>query len=177
MFRLSLRQKLLLVSSLILVVPWLGLRYVKAIEDYLQHIILDNLTAYTQSVSANIALQSEVIPTFPSGQSLYAAPLSNEPALDGYDSDWGDFSQPATLLQDKQSSSNSTIKVGRYGESLYLFLTVRDSDVQYYQSSYSLSDNLRKLELWPILIQAQKNTRRSGCTVSAVPSTGRRSAC
>ena len=141
MIRLSLRQKLLLVSSLILVVPWLGIRYVKAIEDYLQHIILDNLTAYAQSVSANITLQSDVIPTFPSGESIYAAPLPNEPSLDGYDADWGDFSQSELMLLDNSNASNSSLKVGRFSDSLYLFVSVRDRDIRYNQSSFSLSDS------------------------------------
>ena len=141
MVRLSLRQKLFLVSSLILIVPWLGIRYVKAIEDYLQQIILDNLTAYAQSVSANITLQSDVIPTFPSGESVYAASLPNEPSLDGYDSDWGGFTQDALVLLDSANASNSTLKMGRYADSLYLFVSVKDRDIRYNEASFSLSDS------------------------------------
>ena len=141
MIRLNLRQKLFLVSSLILVVPWLGLRYVKAIEDYLQHILLDNLSTYAQSVTTHMSQQTDIIPVFPPGESMYAAALPNEPSLDGYDADWGDYSRKPRLLLDQQQSANATVKIGRYDDSLYLFMSIIDSDIRYHQSVYSLSQS------------------------------------
>jgi len=92
MLQLSLRKKLLLVSLLILLVPWVGVRYIRAIENYLQQSLLENLSHYTQSVASGLAQQANLIPEFPAGEALFALPLQKQPQLDGYDDDWLDYS-------------------------------------------------------------------------------------
>ncbi len=141
MFRLSLRQKLLLVSSLILIIPWLGIRYVKAIEDYLQQLILDNLAAYTQSVATSLTTKVNNIPTYPTGDAVYASSLRVAPTLDGYDADWGDYSASDIRLKDSKSGQlGPAVKIARHNDTLYFFITAQDSDINYYQLDYAYPD-------------------------------------
>ena len=139
---LSLRQKLFLVSLLILLIPWLGVRYVKAIEDYLQHIILDNLSSYTQSVATALTTQVEKIPDFPSGDSLYASPLRTRPQLDGYDADWGNYGSKVVYLKSTGAVANSNtpwVTIGRFEESIYVFISFRDEHIRYHKHSLPLN--------------------------------------
>ena len=107
--------------------PWLGIRYVKAIEDYLQDVILENLSAYTQSIATNLETQADQIPNFPPGESYYASPLRTAPSLDGYDADWGDYSNPLIKLNDPSTNkTGASLKIGRHEDSLFIYLAVKD---------------------------------------------------
>jgi dedicated sortase system histidine kinase len=135
---LSLRQKLFIVSLLLLVVPLLGIRYVRAIEDYLQQLILENLHSYTQSVAVSLIDEVSELPAFPTGQSWYASPLRLAPQIDGYDADWGDFSgQQLPLTSEQTKQQPATLQLGRYADDLYLFISVADDNIQYHQNSQS----------------------------------------
>ena len=135
MFKFSLRKKLLLVSLLILLVPWVGVRYIRAIESYLQQSLLDNLSHYTQSVASSLALQPELIPDFPSGEAIFALPLASEPELDGHDDDWDDYiayRQYLINLSDKSlDASRPYLLTGLFEESLYIHMTIPDKQILY----------------------------------------------
>ena len=135
-FKLSLRKKLFLVSLLILLVPWIGVRYIQAIEDYLQQLVLENLSSYTQSVATAMSSHAEYIPNFPSGEALYALPLAKAPDVDGYDNDWDDFQDYRSRIGGDRAGPSFLI--GRFEQSIYLHLTIQDKSIRYYQDSMPL---------------------------------------
>jgi len=135
MFQLSLRKKLLLVSLLILLVPWVGVRYIQAIENYLQQSLLENLSHYTQSIASGLAQQAELIPEFPAGDAIFALPLQKQPQLDGYDDDWQDYYAYRQQLKSEnhqnQSSKAPSLLTGLYEDSLYLQIIIPDQQILY----------------------------------------------
>jgi len=140
MFHLSLRKKLLLVSLLILLVPWVGIRYIQAIENYLQQSLLDNLSHYTQLVASDLNQQVDLIPTFPSGEAVYALPLQKQTQLDGYPSDWDeydDYRKKLDLVSPVGHKINSeeqpTFLTGLFDNSLYLYIAIPDNQIVYRQ--------------------------------------------
>ncbi len=140
MFHFSLRKKLVLVSLLILLVPWVGIRYIQAIENYLQQSLLDNLSHYTQLVASGLNQQVELIPTFPSGEAVYAMPLQKQIQLDGYPSDWieyDDYRKKLTLVSSVETEINDdeqpTFLTGLFENSLYLYIAIPDGQIVYRQ--------------------------------------------
>jgi len=138
MFNFSLRKKLLLVSLLILLVPWVGVRYIQAIENYLQKSLLENLSHYTQSVASGLAQQADLIPVFPSGKAVFALPLQEEIQLDGYDSDWGEYDDyrkkfriDSQTQQQQSEQQLPTLLTGLYESSLYLYIAIPDRKIIY----------------------------------------------
>ncbi len=141
MFHFSLRKKLALVSLLILLVPWVGIRYIQAIENYLQQSLLDNLSHYTQLVASGLNQQVELIPTFPSGEAVYALPLQKQIQLDGYPSDWtvyDDYRKKLDLAAAVAETvvnegEQPTFLTGLYENSLYLYIAIPDRQIVYRQ--------------------------------------------
>jgi len=148
MFHLSLRKKLLLVSLLILLVPWVGIRYIQAIESYLQQSLLDNLSHYTQLVASDLNQQVELIPTFPSGEAVYALPLQKQTQLDGYPSDWAeydDYRKTLNLVSSSKTQIDSepqpTFLAGLFENSLYLYIAIPDRQIVYRQQDILFGDD------------------------------------
>ena len=134
--KFSLRKKLLLVSLLILLVPWVGIRYIQAIENYLQQSLLENLSQYTQSVASGLTHQADLIPEYPAGEAVFALPLQKEPQLDGYDDDWIDYTAYRQNLQEVasqavQMTNLPTVLTGLFNDSLYLHIKVPDQEIIY----------------------------------------------
>jgi len=153
MLKLSLRKKLLLVSLLILLVPWVGVRYIRAIENYLQQSLLDNLSHYTQSVASGLAQQADLIPIFPAGEAVYALPLQKRPHLDGYDNDWDDYVayrqtfKFSSHTEVEKSENNPSLLTGLYEDSLYLHITIPDQQIVYLSQDGSEIDAADSIQL------------------------------
>ncbi len=147
MFNLGLRKKLLLVSLLILLVPWVGIRYLLAIENYLQKSVLDNLSQYTQLIATNLAEEVDLIPMFPSGEAVFALPLQKETRLDGHNSDWAEYDDYMKQFQYRSQSSETLLKnaiptllTGLFENSLYLYIAIPDHNILYAQQSINLNN-------------------------------------
>ncbi len=164
MFNFSLRKKLLLVSLLIFLVPWVGVRYIQVIEEYLQQSLLDNLSHYTQSVASGLAIESHLIPTFVSGDSVFALPLQKEPQLDGYDTDWVDYSSYRRGLQLANSrgvvatTKTPTMLIGLFENSLYLHIKIPDSEIIYLSRQANIASTNSKKTLRAEAIHLVLNT-------------------
>jgi len=152
MFHFSLRKKLLLVSLLILLVPWVGVRYIQAIENYLQQSLLDNLSHYTQSVASGLAQQAELIPTFPAGEAVFALPLQKKPQLDGYDNDWDDYVAYRTPFKaelpiaETKNTGVPSLLTGLFDNSLYLHITIPDRQIVYLGQNNNLATKSNDLK-------------------------------
>lgn len=160
MLQFSLRKKLLLVSLLILLVPWVGIRYIQAIENYLQQSLLENLSHYTQSVASGLTQQADLIPEYPAGAAVFALPLQKAPQLDGYDDDWLDYKDYRQKLSANKvvvaAVNRPTVLTGLYEESLYLHINVPDQNIIYLNqgelsiSSQSTSKTKSKAKSEPV---------------------------
>ncbi|MEO1036320.1 MAG: ATP-binding protein [Pseudomonadota bacterium] len=87
---MNLRAQLVLIAALGLVLPWAGCEYVRQTERGLR----ENQLQLLELTAANVASALSDVSFDPaaqqnlSGGTLYLAPLSRAPALDGFESDW-----------------------------------------------------------------------------------------
>jgi dedicated sortase system histidine kinase len=159
LFSLSIRTKLLLVSAVLFVVPWIGVRYIQDMEDFLRSNQENNLLGRAQIVAAVLQGQANLFTPRgiqPTGEEHYAAspaahmyvrPLNSAIQLDGYLDDWAEYQgrmQANRSEHEKQTSYRS--HVGTYRNYLYVIFEVSD-DIIVYRRPNSLrldkSDHLR----------------------------------
>lgn len=160
LFSLSIRSKLLLVSAILFVVPWIGVRYIQDMEDFLRSNQEDNLLGRAQIVAAVLQGQADLFTSRgikPTGEEHYAAspsshmyvrPLNSAIQLDGYLDDWAEY-QGRMQVSDgfgKSPHPDYRSHVGTYRKYLYAMFEVSD-DIIVYRKPNSLSldksDHLR----------------------------------
>ena len=144
---MRLRKQLLLLSLLTLSLPWVGCQYIREMDQSLRNAQVASLEATAKAVAASIENTDEVItilshfasPEFK--ETFYAHTLQNIPAMDGYGDDWlaseGLEFRPLPLIETHINQPSKTQPeidyiAGIYGERLYLFLSVKDTQVEYY---------------------------------------------
>lgn len=144
---MPLKQQLLLVSLLFLALPWAGCQFVREVESALRQGQEQSVQA-TATAIANVLqadhsvlelLQRDGI-TRSSGNSNKDIPIVFEPApipvvVDGYaDEEW-DGARPLTIqaefFPEQKVSYRAMSREGR----LYLFLEIRDQDINYFNPS------------------------------------------
>ncbi len=157
--RFSLKSKLLLLSSVMFVLPWLGYQYVWEMESFLRLGQEKTLSGTAQAVATALherpvlfeqhaAYQQVVVP----GKDLYAYQLKQPIRLDGDLSEWTDFSKRSVyynqqnLLPEFKTLTPSSISfnhtVGQYQQHLYLAFDVQDNHVVLREpNSYRIDKN------------------------------------
>jgi len=137
----SLRVQLLVFGLLTLVLPWTAIRYVEDMEAALRGGLEQSLIASATTVAA--ALEEQGAPlcgpapcasaspdgtgtASARGTTLYAAPLAEDPSLDGVRDDWSGGDDATLVLSGEQR-----VFVGVRGRFAYLFVAVRDDDLVY----------------------------------------------
>ena len=160
LFSLSIRGKLLLVSAVLFVVPWIGVRYIQDMEDFLRSNQEDNLLGRAQIVAAVLQGQAELftprgiqptdkehVAASPSSH-MYVRPLNSAIQLDGYLDDWAEYQGRMQVSDDFGKTKNTSFRghVGTHRKYLYAMFEVTD-DVIVYRRPNSLSldksDHLR----------------------------------
>ncbi|BDX05931.1 proteobacterial dedicated sortase system histidine kinase [Planctobacterium marinum] len=142
-FRIGIRLKLLLLSSFLFAIPWLGYKYMWELENYLllgqEQTLMGTARAVATALHERPTLfdtqasyQQDVRP----GTDLYAHKILDPIRLDGKLADWLDYRHLAInydqsyLLAGTQSHSvsdlNFTHMVGIYDDYLYAFFEVVD---------------------------------------------------
>ncbi len=127
---MTLRRQLLLVSLLLLALPWAGCQYVIEMESALQSGQARALLATSRAVSTVISGEAEVLYPDPAritddgSKSLYATLSSGPVIVDGYDDGWNGSSH----ARYGALAYRAKIREGK----LYLLITVDDSDVIYH---------------------------------------------
>ena len=160
LFSLSIRSKLLLVSAVLVVVPWIGVRYIQDMEDFLRSNQENNLLGRAQIVAAVLQGQAELfVPRGiqPAGETHYAAapashmyvrPLDSAIQLDGYLDDWAEYHGRRQLPDSLGDLTRAGYRghIGTYKNYLYMMFEIRD-DIIVYRRPTSLrldkSDHLR----------------------------------
>lgn len=145
--RLSIRSKLLLVSTSLLIIPWIGTRYVQEMEDYLREQQEEILLTRTQTVASILQGRPDLFTIQTSTplptrdvQHLFVRPLRNAPQLDGYLDDWSAyadrtqrFDQSHALHATETAAATFDLQVGSYQKFLYVALKVYDKHIVYRQ--------------------------------------------
>jgi dedicated sortase system histidine kinase len=117
-----------------LVLPWTALRYVQEMEAALRGGLEQSLVASASTVAAALEEQAaQLCSPAPCadeggrarGTTIYAAPLAEEPRLDGVRDDWSLADDAGVAL------TNARVLAGVHGRFAYLYVAVRDADVVY----------------------------------------------
>jgi dedicated sortase system histidine kinase len=132
---LSLRTQLLAFGLLTLVLPWIGLRYVREMENALRGGLEQFLVGSATTVAAALEEQGVAVCAAPdcipplarSGTTIYAAPLASEPPIDGVRAD--DWSLPDRAAM--SLGADHRVWAGVAGRYVFLFVDVRDRDLVY----------------------------------------------
>lgn len=98
-FRLKLRTKLLLVSLVLLLIPWLGVRYIQAVEDLLQQQQAQTMVTIAKASAALVAQHPDllaerlaVLNQQNSHPKIAVASIASPIQIDGYQNDWLSYS-------------------------------------------------------------------------------------
>ncbi len=147
--RLGLRTKLLLVALALLAIPWVGYRYVRAMEGFLRQGQEATLMGTARAVATVLddrpklmAPQVDLLGALREDRDLYAYPLHNPIQLDGYDEDWSEYlGRAITYGADHRLSGTAPAGgpdafsfrnlVGIRGNYLYALFLVKDPHIVY----------------------------------------------
>ena len=134
--RLGIPVKLLLVSSLLLLIPWLGLQYVRELERLLLHAQEQGLVATARAVATalndrpNVLLSGEVysVPVSPD-RDLRVGSLARPIVVDGRPGDWEQEAVETRRYEAPGAPFAFRYRIGRHGTGVYALLEVRDDKV------------------------------------------------
>ncbi|MGA7802214.1 MAG: proteobacterial dedicated sortase system histidine kinase, partial [Gammaproteobacteria bacterium] len=146
--RLRLRTKLLLVALALLAIPWVGYRYVRAMEGFLRQGQEATLMGTARAVATVLddrpklmEPQVDLLGALREDRDLYAYPLHNPIQLDGYDEDWSEYlGRAITYGPDHRLSGTAPAGadgfsfrnlVGIRGNYLYALFLVKDPHIVY----------------------------------------------
>lgn len=168
---MTLRRQLLLVSLLLLSLPWAGCQFIREMEGALRQGQEQSLQATAAAVAAILSNQEELlypnparrVSTAAAGSSLYAHATAQPLILDGYGDGWENVDSV------RFSSESGTVSVSyrartRNGN-LYLLLQVTDPEVIYHNPGLSLEPNGDRL----VLRSWQDNRRQDYVIATAAP--------
>ena len=133
-FRFSLRRKLLLLSIVVVTLPFVGLEYLREMERYLRSSLEDSLLNAAHATAGSLHDRATLFPENPAETpALYIHRLRQPVQLDGYSNDWLDFldwSQPYQI-PDNPASLSYRLILAENDTDLYALIKVRDDRVIY----------------------------------------------
>ena len=131
---MNLRRQLLLVSLLILVLPWAGCQFIRETESALREGQQQMLSGTAQAIADSLSQFHEHFPTH-AGQGrlgatqLYGHPVSRPPIIDGYFDDWP--LERESMRELRGTDGNIKFILGVDTQYVYLFVDAIDSSVIY----------------------------------------------
>ena len=155
--KVSIRSKLLLISAVLFVVPWIGVQYIQDMEDFLRVNQQENLLSRAQVVAAVLQGQAEIFNpekniskenhnlknAFSNTSHIYVRPLKRAIQLDGYIDDGLSYDEKSKrLLSADPASFQYSYYLATYKRYLYIMLKVKDDYIVYRkENSLSLHKN------------------------------------
>ena len=144
--RIGLRTKVVVLSSFLLLLPWLGHQYVAEMENFLRLGQEKNLVATSRALATALHdrpklfdSQASFLDSVEKGRDLYAYNIVGPIQLDGKLPEWQPYLPlvwhygDAYLTQDKNAHSDADISfkhmVGKYNNYLYAQFSVTDDNV------------------------------------------------
>ena len=153
--KFNLRRQLILVSLLLLSLPWAGCQFIREMEGALRQGQAQGLQATAEAVAAVVGQQRQLIYPNPARidaaddtrPAVYALPSPQRIPVDGYAEGWEDI--PATTLTDQNLAMPLAVKYRAVtrGNSLYLLIQVEDPEVVYHNPGLSPEPNGDRLVL------------------------------
>jgi two-component system, OmpR family, sensor histidine kinase ChvG len=149
-YAFSLRLKLALVSLTLLLIPWIGYRYLHAVEQYLRLGREAVLLERAHATAAVLADQAQVFAprdadAAPDAEHLFVRPLRTPIQLDGYDDDWAPYRDSARSYAAEHvlyargpyrpASLSFTLNLVGDGAYVYALFRVRDDKLVYRDAS------------------------------------------
>ncbi len=151
--KLNIRSKLLLVSLALLVIPFVGYKYIQQMEEYLRHEQEKSLVENARVVAAVIQSYPEIFHSSAASMEeagdnghLYVRPLKSLIQMDGYADDWIYYRDRITVYTsvktasqtDSEPSTSNALKqlsyrfqAGHYGRYFYALFQIKDPNVVY----------------------------------------------
>jgi dedicated sortase system histidine kinase len=134
-FRHSLRFKLVLASLTLLLIPWVGYRYLQETEDQLRHAQKELLLSRAEVVAGLLSSRSsELNDQTGNGRTLYVHPLSQAVVVDGYSEEWQHLLTQARHYRARETSPQAIsfdLLAGYHADHLYLLIHVADTTPTY----------------------------------------------
>jgi dedicated sortase system histidine kinase len=139
----SLRFKLVVASLTLLLIPWVGYRYLQETEESLRQAQEALLLGRAEVVAGLLAKRASLMNgQSATNRSLYVHPLSRAVLVDGYAEEWRDL-----LTQARRYRASATtpaairfdLLAGYYEQTLYLLIRVFDHSLTYPQADAPIS--------------------------------------
>lgn len=170
---MSLRRQLLLVSLLLLSLPWAGCQFVREMEGALRHGQEQSLHATAQAVAAvlnnkpqllypNVDRMSDAPDSRPS---VYANPQKVPVIVDGYADGWEELTPYTLVSENNWNPLSIKYRAITRGDRLYLLLQIDDPSVIYHNPGLSPQPNGDRL----VLRTWEKNRRQDYVIATAAP--------
>lgn len=135
---MTLRRQLLLVSLLLLALPWAGCEFLRETENVMRLGQQQSLQTTAKAIAAVLASQSDTLYTYPHRQSggnddalsIYAYSTEQEQIVDGYGDGWELI--PDSVFRSESSNLRLAVQAQVRGAELYLLLRVFDDQIRYF---------------------------------------------
>lgn len=137
---MKLKSQLLLVSLVMLFIPWAGCQFVKEVEGVLRQGQSQSLNASANAIAASLAHKLPLIYSPPERyedsnsavNSLFVTRFDSAIVVDGYDDGWPDVPPHFFESDDNSSVQKIELRLGRYQDDYYLYFSITDSEVIYH---------------------------------------------
>ena len=146
---MKLSRQLVLVSLLVLVLPWSGIQSVRDMEASLRDAQAQVLEASLQTIATSLEVRQQVPEpvTAPVARHIYAWWLESPLVLDGYDEDWQAQGITGQTVESTPYGPAVNFKAATDDDSLYLFWRVADDHIVYHNPSLPSLNNGDRLLL------------------------------
>ncbi len=168
--KLTIRSKLLMISVVLLLVPWLGVQYIQDMEDFLRKNQESDLLDRTRIVAALLQNNQQIfraaVPTTEppvsklqqAASHIYMRPLNTPMQLDGYLDDWIHYEdREQRVVSDQPASLSYRSYMGMRGRYLYMMILVRDDHLVYRKGNRQDAANSDHIEI--VLADKHKQLR------------------
>ena len=140
---MNLKRQLLLVSMLMLVLPWAGCEFIRETESALRSGQQQMLTGTARALANALSQYAEEFPPAVgvqrAGEQLYLHELPKAPRIDGYVDDWQ--LKAASLRTMNGVDGPIRVAIGAFGSSVYVYAEVSDRNIVYATAQTMLLDD------------------------------------
>jgi len=145
--KFTIQRKLLLASTSLLIIPWIGYQYIQEMQGYLHQNMENSLLAKVKLIAASLherptvfkktaGIQHNLNRPITSTQHLYVRPIKSRIKLDGIKDDWNNiksnvisYDKQYDLKSNPDSDLSFNMQLGSKKHSLYVFFQVVDDSV------------------------------------------------
>lgn len=142
-FRHSLRLKLVLASLTLLLIPWVGYRYLQETEDHLRQAQEELLLSRAEVVAGLLSARGSALNAQAgSSRTLYVHPLSQAVVVDGYSEEWGHLLNQSRRYRASETSPQAIsfdLLAGYHANQLYLLIQANDKTPTYARANDSVA--------------------------------------